>query len=233
MRHETWPAMYGKVRPLSQSFVMCSRQFPAPHRLWSPSDLALFAESPWAAWLERLTREEPSHRLAASFDPPDAFSDLLGRKGIEAEVELLRRSCRMGRRVIDLSALTGTRNSKVEATVCAMAEKPDIIYQAPLQGEASTAWQTSSFASRKLTRSTRCSTWSGIPSSAAVRDPRSCCNCAATRICLRACRVSHLSGQVLFWAASSPSHCAWTPSPRYTATFAAAFSSSKRVLTLT
>jgi predicted RecB family nuclease len=106
----------------------------ASARLWSPSDLTLFAESPWAAWLERLVREEPSHDLAAARDPPDAFSELLGRKGADAEEAVLIASRRLGHRIIDLSDVGGPLHTRVDATVSAIAEHPDIIYQAPLQG---------------------------------------------------------------------------------------------------
>ena len=39
-----------------------------PNRLWSPTDLTVFAESPWVSWLERLARDSPSHPLVAEAD---------------------------------------------------------------------------------------------------------------------------------------------------------------------
>ena len=126
--------MRWKLRPLAHAAMMCSRTDPARGRLWSPSDLTLYAESPWAAWFERLSREEPSHRLVGACDPTDAFSDLLGRKGAEAEAAVLHASHRMGQSIIDLSAVRGPLGARVEATARAIAEEPDIIYQAPLLG---------------------------------------------------------------------------------------------------
>ena len=44
-------------------------------RLWSPTDLSTFAESPWVSWLERLAREQPAHPLVCAADAADPFGD--------------------------------------------------------------------------------------------------------------------------------------------------------------
>ena len=60
-----------------------------PPRVWSPSELVQFTESPWAAWLERLSREEASHEWASHADPPDPMLQMLARKGTQAEATVL------------------------------------------------------------------------------------------------------------------------------------------------
>ena len=121
--------------------LVCCRSSPQ-QRLWSPSDLTLFAESPWASWLERLAREEPAHPWIASADQPDAFLELLGRKGEESEAAVLRALRRAigggdtdaGDRLVDLSGQRGAAEERVAATRAALASGPAVIYQAPLMG---------------------------------------------------------------------------------------------------
>ena len=142
--------------------------------LFSPSDLMTFAESPWASWMERHSRERPEHPLSSRADAPDAFMQMLGQKGDVAEVALLQDAfISQGRTVIDLSAERGTKEARARSTLLALAERPDIIYQAPLHpnpspnpnhspspnpktsstrrrcsARASSAWPTSSCATR-------------------------------------------------------------------------------------
>ena len=107
------------------------------NKLWSPSDLTVFAESPWVSWLERLAREAPSHPLVAEVDPPDAFLQMLGRKGVESETAVLRALESQGRTIVDLSSVVGgAPASRVAATAAALADAPDVIYQAPLSSSA-------------------------------------------------------------------------------------------------
>ena len=80
---------------------------------FTPSDLVLFMRSPFAAWMERLAREQrrpaalaPSvpevaaaaKRLLDRVDPPDPFLGALAREGIRAEERALAslRSRRLG-----------------------------------------------------------------------------------------------------------------------------------------
>eukprot|EP00966_Prymnesium_polylepis_P075527 1751661-Prymnesium_polylepis.1 len=107
----------------------------ATGRLWSPSDLTLYAESPWAAWLERLARDAPAHPLASASDAPDVFLEMLGRKGGESERAVLRASVQQAEnRLVDLSGVRGSTAERVAATARAIAEAPAVIYQAPLSG---------------------------------------------------------------------------------------------------
>ncbi|KAL1511143.1 hypothetical protein AB1Y20_005962 [Prymnesium parvum] len=101
--------------------------------LWSPSELTLFVESPWASWLERLMRAEPSHPLASACDAPDAFLSMLSRKGGDVERALLEAARRDGEgAIVDLSAVRGSREERVAATARAIEAAPALIYQAPL-----------------------------------------------------------------------------------------------------
>lgn len=104
-------------------------------RLWSPTDLAQFSESPWAAWLERLVHDDPAHPFALAVDPPDAFMEMLSRRGANAERKVLQAAIDGSeRRVINLAAVSGSVEARVTATARALASNPDIIYQAPLCG---------------------------------------------------------------------------------------------------
>lgn len=126
-----WPRM--RMPPAARG--LCMRMPVAEHRLWSPSDLTLYAESPWASWLERLAREHPAHPLAKKVDPPDDFLQMLGRKGAESEAAVLRSlQDRCGDAIVDLSALRGPPEDRVAATRAAIAEGPPVVYQAPLMG---------------------------------------------------------------------------------------------------
>lgn len=105
----------------------------ATTRLWSPSELVQFTESPWASWLERLSRDHPEHEWASRADPPDQMLEMLARKGHQAEGAVLRDLfLDRGLRLVDLSGQKGTAAERAEATAAAMREGVDVIYQAPL-----------------------------------------------------------------------------------------------------
>ena len=94
-----------------------------------------FAESPWASWMERLSRERPEHPLSSRVDPPDTFMQMLGQKGAASEAALLQDAfVSQGRTVIDLSEERGSKEARARCTSLALAERPDVIYQAPLLG---------------------------------------------------------------------------------------------------
>lgn len=107
-------------------------------RLWSPSDLTTFAESPWVSWLERLAREEPDSAPVQEMDPPDAFLEMLGSRGADSEAAVLAalRSAASAANggLMDLSAVRGSPEERAAATMAAIAEAPAVIYQAPLLG---------------------------------------------------------------------------------------------------
>ncbi len=124
--------LFPSPRCLSRTTTVAASSTNPAGRLFSPSDLTTFAESPWVSWLERLAREVPSHPLVAEADAPDAFLQLLGRKGDESEAAVLQALRAQGRTVVDLSSVRGTYEERVAATAAAMADGPDVIYQAPL-----------------------------------------------------------------------------------------------------
>ena len=83
-------------------------------RLWSPTDLSAFAESPWVSWLDRLAREEPDNPLVRTANIDDPFLEMLGSKGAEREAAvlsaLLRGDGGSSRSFVDLSS--GARHAR-------------------------------------------------------------------------------------------------------------------------
>jgi uncharacterized protein len=124
MRLLGWPTL-GARRVLSTP----------PHvRMWTPSDLVVFYDSPWASWMDRLASEEPSHPLAQQRDAPDAFLSMLGRKGSAGEREVTRKLfVNLGLEVVDLSGAPGAApRERASVTQRTLLERPDVIYQAPM-----------------------------------------------------------------------------------------------------
>ena len=91
-------------------------------RLWSPSDVLLWRESPFAFAMERKRREDPS--WTAEMDPVDPLSELLGAKGNEWEQRVKDRF----EQVVDLSGLG------MQETQDAVRREAPVIYQATLGG---------------------------------------------------------------------------------------------------
>lgn len=124
MRVVGWPTL-GARRALST----------APHmRMWTPSDLVVFYDSPWASWMDRLASEEPLHPLVQQRDAPDPFLSMLGRKGTAGEREVTRKLfVNLGLDVADLSSASGASpRERAAVTQQALLDRPDVIYQAPL-----------------------------------------------------------------------------------------------------
>ena len=95
-QHGRLPA--ARVASTAGRRVICAASS-ASSRLWSPTDLSLYSESPWASWLERLAREQPDHPLARAADPPDEFLRMLGRKGAQSEASLVEPQFTVAHRV--------------------------------------------------------------------------------------------------------------------------------------
>ena len=117
------------VAPIARSTLAHSS------RLWTPSDLVQYYESPFASWMDRLAAEHPAHPLAARRDPPDPFLSMLGKKGMAGEQEAMRKLfLGLGLGVADLSAEARGDALAQRALVTAEAirERPDVIYQAPV-----------------------------------------------------------------------------------------------------
>lgn len=94
--------------------------------VFSPSDLTLFIDSPFASWMDHsavLMPEKTSLR-----DPVDAMMNMLQEKGGEHEVAVLTQFQQRGLAIADLSK----EADKVLATVSAMKAGADVIYQAAL-----------------------------------------------------------------------------------------------------
>jgi len=94
--------------------------------VYSPSDLILFAASPFASWMDRLHLESPD--LAT----PDAASEeeqILWNKGIEHERALLEQMKSSGRDVCEIPSI----GDRLKATEAAMRAGREILYQAKLE----------------------------------------------------------------------------------------------------
>ena len=85
----TGPLRY-RIRRLCVRALSLQSKLGSLERYYSPTELVVFAESPWASWMDRLTREQPQHALAASADAPSAFLQMLAAKGVLQEAGVLR-----------------------------------------------------------------------------------------------------------------------------------------------
>ncbi|WP_326519334.1 TM0106 family RecB-like putative nuclease [Acinetobacter sp. CAAS 2-6] len=94
--------------------------------VYSPSDLILFMESPFASWMEHLACVAPDQ--APERDETDSMLALLQDKGGEHESEVLAEFIVKGLNVQDLS----TASNKEAATIEAMKSGADVIFQACL-----------------------------------------------------------------------------------------------------
>lgn len=95
-------------------------------RIYSPSDLIQFLDSPFASWMERQYLESPE---TATPDPADTLQTVLRRRGQEHEGAYLAHLQAEG-----LDVVTVPRDGAREATLQALAEGRDVIYQAFLEG---------------------------------------------------------------------------------------------------
>lgn len=94
---------------------------------FSPSDLTLYMESPFASWMERFAIECPDK--APIKDGADAMMDLLQGKGGEHEHEVLLGLEKEG---LSIANIEGAAD-KVAATLDAMQSGADVIFQAALE----------------------------------------------------------------------------------------------------
>jgi predicted RecB family nuclease len=96
--------------------------------MYSPSDLTLFMESPFASWMEHLAVVSPAQ--IPERDPGDGMMAMLQEKGGEHEKAIFDEFIAQGMNVADISSLP----EKETATVAAMQSGADIIFQACLSG---------------------------------------------------------------------------------------------------
>lgn len=93
--------------------------------IFSPSDLTLFIQSPFASWLEHLLITNPE--LAPNPDEDDPLLAVLKKEGETHELEKLLLFEEQGFNIVRLTA-----NHTVEDAIKAMYSGADVIYQAPL-----------------------------------------------------------------------------------------------------
>ena len=104
-----------RIRRLCVRALSLQSKLGSLERYYSPTELVVFAESPWASWMDRLTREQPQHALAASADAPSAFLQMLAAKGVLQEAGVLRDAfAARGLRIADLSSARGTEVEVVQ-----------------------------------------------------------------------------------------------------------------------
>lgn len=94
--------------------------------IYSPSDLTLYLESPFASWMERFALAHP--KILEQIDVPDPLMMALQKKGIEHEEQILKDFIARGISVIQIEQ---TKRA-VEDTISAMKLGADVIYQAAL-----------------------------------------------------------------------------------------------------
>ena len=102
----------------------------AQHLTFSPSDLTLYMESPFASWMERFAIECPGK--ASAKDDADAMMDLLQDKGGEHEHEVL---LALAKEELSIANIEGAAD-KVAATLEAMRSGVDVVFQAALEAGA-------------------------------------------------------------------------------------------------
>ncbi|HGF0738828.1 TM0106 family RecB-like putative nuclease [Legionella pneumophila] len=97
--------------------------------IYSPSDITLFMESPFASWMERFTLHHPD--FAGNADAEDIASTSLKAKGIEREKALLKQFEDQDLHIARIDKVKGNKH-KAEKTIEAMNQGIDVIYQAAL-----------------------------------------------------------------------------------------------------
>ncbi len=95
--------------------------------VFSPSDLTKFMESPFASWMEHLTIIHPD--LIPSPDESDELLDVLHDMGNQHESEVLAEFETKGLTIANLRK----RSDSYQATIDAMKNGADVIYQAHLE----------------------------------------------------------------------------------------------------
>ena len=102
--------------------------------IFSPSDLILFLESPFASWMEHFSLISPE--ALDLKDQDDAMMLMLQDKGAEHESSVLEELKQQGLTITDI----GLSSDKKTATIQAMKEGVDVIFQACLsKGNSSCA----------------------------------------------------------------------------------------------
>lgn len=105
--------------------------------VYSPSDLTVFMESPFASWMSRFKRECPS--AAPEPDADDALMGSLQERGYAYEKALVEQFRQKSLTVIEIDG--SDNDAKITATLAAMDAGVDVIFQGllaepPFQGFA-------------------------------------------------------------------------------------------------
>lgn len=95
--------------------------------IYSPSDLITFLSDPFSSWMERRFLEDPK---SVQPDPDDENSKLIRKKGLQHEVEYLEQLYRESK---DVCVIEERNQAGFDATLCAMQEGHEVIYQAYLR----------------------------------------------------------------------------------------------------
>ena len=93
--------------------------------IFSPTDLCVFMESPFASWMDRYNLDFPGKLTP---DGPTEDQQVVMRKGIQHEKEFVAQLIRDGRSVVEIPG-TGDRFAD---TLPSIREGADIIYQGGL-----------------------------------------------------------------------------------------------------
>lgn len=100
--------------------------------IFSPSDLVRFVQSPFASWMERLCLEQPE--IKALKDKPDALLTYLACKGLAHESKYLATIESSSKVVVTIESSL-SNDEKVKATLDAMQNGADVIFQACLSSQ--------------------------------------------------------------------------------------------------
>ena len=94
--------------------------------VYSPSDLSLFLESPYASWMERLAIESPT--IKDQSDGADSMLEMLAEKGLSHEEDFLILLKEQGKTVVEIPDNVST-TERINKTTEAMHSGAEVIFQ--------------------------------------------------------------------------------------------------------
>lgn len=97
--------------------------------IYSPNDLVTFMTSSFASWMDRSYIESPT--LSVEPDEVDELGEMLAEKGGALEKNLLEQYVAQGKKVTQINSIE--REDKYKATLEAIRNQADVIYQACLK----------------------------------------------------------------------------------------------------
>ena len=99
---------------------------------YSPSDLTIYMDSPFASWMDHFSLLYSDS--APSPDPEDALNQSLQKRGYQTEEDLITSFEEKGLAVTRMTD-SGSMSEKIQATINAINQGPDVIYQAALASD--------------------------------------------------------------------------------------------------